>query len=104
DAHDAKKYGAAFAENGVAKFFPDVLSGRDAIEQGASGLFDRVQDFKFAFERTWTKGPIVVATWAWSGTNAKTHRPVGLEGAGVFEYGDDGLIKELRAYQNDATI
>lgn len=104
NAHDASKYAAAFAVNGVAKYFPTEITGRDKIEAGAKQLFTQIPDLKFAFERTLTKGPIVVATWAWSGTDATSHRPVGLEGTGVLVYGDDGLIKEARVYQNDATI
>lgn len=112
NGHDPAKYASVFAPDGVVKQggMPDI-SGRDAIAADIKNLFTAFPDLKFAFSRVMTKGNIGVSTWDWNGTdsggfmgNKPTNRPVGLSGATVAVYNDDGLIKELHIYQDQGTV
>lgn len=112
NGHDPAKYASVFAPDGVVKQpgMPD-LNGRDAIAADIKNLFTWFPDLKFAFSRSMTKGNTGVSTWDWNGTDTggfmgakPTGRPVGLSGATVAIYNDDGLIKELHIYQDQATL
>ncbi|HEX8791870.1 MAG TPA: ester cyclase [Polyangiaceae bacterium] len=112
NAHDAQKYASAFATDGVGKQpgMPDNV-GRDAIAADIQRVFTAFPDLKFAFSRAMWKGNVGVTTWDWTGTDSggfmgakPTGRPVGLSGATVAVFGDDGLIKELHVYQDFGTL
>jgi predicted ester cyclase len=113
NGHDAQKYASVFAADGVQKTagMPDAV-GRDAIVASTKQWFAMFPDAKFAFSRVWQKGNLGVSTWDWNATDSgsgfmgakPTNRPVGLTGATVATYGDDGLIKELHIYQDYATV
>ena len=105
-AHDAKRYAALFDEHGVRRHRPHPDSvGRDAIAADVQAMFDAVPDARLAFARAWlTGGSTIVATWVWTGTDKATHRAVGLEGVAIADFTDDGLVRELRDYFDDATL
>jgi predicted ester cyclase len=112
NAHDAQKYAAVFATDGVQKEagMPDA-AGREAIAARMQQIFTTFPDFRFAFSRAWQKGSIGISTWSWNGTDTggfmgakPTGRTCGLEGATVAVYNDDGTLKELRVYTNDGTL
>lgn len=112
NGHDPAKYASVFAADGVVKQagVPDI-SGRDAIAADIKNLFTAFPDLKFAFSRVLWKGNTGVSTWDWNGTDTggfmgakPTNRPVGVSGATVAIYNDDGLIKELRIYTDQATV
>jgi predicted ester cyclase len=112
NAHDPQKYASVFAPDGVVKQggVPDI-TGREAIAADIKNLFAAFPDLKFAFSRALWKGNMGVSTWDWTGTDTggfmgakPTNRPVGLSGATVAIYNDDGLIKELHIYDDQATL
>jgi predicted ester cyclase len=112
NGHDPAKYASVFAPDGVVKVggVPD-LAGRDAIAADIKNLFTAFPDLKFAFSRALWKDHTGVSTWDWNGTDAggfmgakPTNRPVGLSGATVAIYDDDGLIKELHIYDDQANL
>lgn len=112
NGHDPAKYASAFAPDGVVKRggLPDVV-GRDAIAADIKNLFTAVPDLKFAFSRALWSGNTGISTWDWNGTDTggfmgkkPTGRPVGLTGATVAIYNDDGLIKELHIYQDQSNL
>jgi steroid delta-isomerase-like uncharacterized protein len=109
--HDAQKYAALFAPDGVDKGVgePDSV-GREAIAASIQHLFTAFPDLKLSIGRVWQKGNLVVATWAWTGTDTggflgkPTGRSVGIEGASLGWYTDDGLLKELHRYADLGTL
>jgi predicted ester cyclase len=110
--HDAQKYAALFTPDGVDKGAgePDSV-GHDAIVARMQALFTTFPDIKLSIGRVWQKGNLVVATWAWTGTDTggflgkkPTGRPAGLEGVSLGWYTDDGLVKELHRYGDLATL
>ena len=113
NGHDPAKYASVFAPDGVVKQggVPDI-SGRDAIAADIKNLFATFPDLKFAFSRVLSKGNTGVSTWDWNGTDSgagfmgakPTSRPVGVSGATVAIYNDDGLIKELHIYSDQSTV
>jgi len=112
NGHDPSKYAAVFAPDGVVKQggVPDIV-GRDAIAADIKNLFTAFPDLKFAFSRALWKGNTGVSTWDWNGTDSggfmgakPTNRPVGVSGATVAIYNDDGLIKELHIYSDQTTV
>ena len=112
NGHDPAKYAAVFAPDGVVKQGgqPDI-SGRDTIAADIKNLFTAFPDLKFAFSRAMWKGNMGVSTWDWNGTDTggfmgakPTNRPVGVSGATVAIYNDDGLIKELHIYDDQANV
>ncbi len=112
NGHDPAKYASVFAPDGVVKQggVPDI-TGRDAIAADIKNLFTAFPDLKFAFSRAMWKGNMGVSTWEWNGTDTggfmgakPTNRPVGVSGATVAIYNDDGLIKELHIYDDQANV
>lgn len=112
NSHDPAKYASVFATDGIVRYagMPDI-TGRDAIAADLKNLLTSFPDVKFAFSRVMTKGNIGVSTWDWNGTDTggfmgakPTNRPVGLSGATVAIYNDDGLIKELHIYEDFGTL
>jgi predicted ester cyclase len=112
NGHDPTKYASVFAPDGVVKQGgqPDI-SGRDAIAADIKNLFTAFPDLKFAFSRAMWKGNTGVSTWDWNGTDTggfmgakPSNRPVGVSGATVAIYNDDGLIKELHIYTDQTTV
>jgi steroid delta-isomerase-like uncharacterized protein len=115
-AHDAKKFAALFAEDGVIKTpgEPDI-KGHDAIEKDAEKTFAAFKDCKLTHGRIWAKDKhTAVYEWIFTGTNTAdapemgipkaTNKPVGIMGATWAEIGDDGLIKESHRYRDIPTL
>jgi steroid delta-isomerase-like uncharacterized protein/uncharacterized protein (TIGR02246 family) len=113
NAHDAQKYAAVFATDGIRRTVPDPNQvGRDAIAKAVSqGILTTLPDYKIAIEKVLEKGNIAVIEATFTGTDTvgtagakPSGRPVGLEIASVATFGDDGLIKELHVYADKATL
>jgi uncharacterized protein (TIGR02246 family) len=113
NAHDPQAYSALFTPDAVRKVpgGPDV-SGHEAIAKAVGDLFAREPDCKFAASRVFQKGNVVVVTWVRTATDSGTGgadgkpsgRPIGIDGAVVFWFTDDGLIKEQHIYSDGATV
>jgi predicted ester cyclase len=112
NAHDATKVGAGY-EPTAKLVIPGVqdFTGRDAIVTEAKGDFAAYSDFKVAVTRTFVKGNTCVLEWViagkndgpWNGQKA-SGRQMGVAGASVATYDDDGLIKEERRYFDLPTL
>ena len=110
--NDGKAYSANFAEDGLVMFpgMPEA-KGRDAIAKAHQGFADGFADLKIGWTRTFTKGNVIVSEWVAAGTNSKdmmgvkaSNKPVGLNGATVTWFNDDGLIKEMHLYVDTVTM
>jgi predicted ester cyclase len=103
NAHDAA--GVAAHYEATAKLVepgsPDVV-GSAAIGDSAKATFTAYPDFKVAVTRTFLQGSTLVYEWVFTGKNdgpaapgqKPTGRQVGVAGASLVMFDDDGLIKE----------
>jgi len=112
-ARDPQAYAALFTTDAVRKVPPTPdASGREAIAKAIGDLFAREPDCKFAASRVYQKGNVAVVTWVRTATDSGTGhadgkpsgRPIGVDGAVVFWFTDDGLIKEQHIYSDAATV
>jgi steroid delta-isomerase-like uncharacterized protein len=106
NAHDATKVAANYAPTAklVIPGFPDTV-GRDAIAAGTKPTFTAFPDFKVAVTRVFIKGNVAAFEWVFTGKNdgptatqKATGRQVGIAGASVVTFDDDGLMKEEHRY------
>jgi predicted ester cyclase len=112
NAHDAKRYASVFTPNAIHResAAPDIV-GREGIAARMELLFAAFPDFKLSFGKVWQKGNVVVATWRWNGTDTggfmgkkPTSRPAGLEGITIAWTNDDGMVREVRVYEDGETV
>lgn len=113
-ARDASKAGALFSGDAVSSLIghPDGEPGRAAIEQGLAGLFDRYRDATLTIGRIWVGPEASVIEFVFRGTRSAgalmgasvSERPVGLVGASVVVFDDDGLVRAQRVYLDVVTI
>jgi ketosteroid isomerase-like protein len=112
NAHDAKKV-ASFCEEGcvVTSYGQPEARGRDDVAKGLQQLFDTFADARSAPLRAWSKGNVVISENAWAGTMTgsfmgmkATGKPVGQVSAHVVWFDDDGLVKEMHEYADDAGL
>jgi len=113
NAHDAAKVAANYAPNAklVIPGLPE-FKGRDAIQGEAKADFAGYSDWKVGVVRTFSKGSNAVIEWVVTGKNdgptpfaAKaTGRQIGVAGASVVTFGDDGLITEEHRYFDIPTL
>ena len=110
DAHDAAKMASVMTDN-IADY--DYGSGeihsRAEFQSSMAQLFGAFGDIKFATTRIWKKGNVVIAEISWTGTMTgdmmgmkATNKPVGQMRLHVYWFNDDGLIKEMHEYADDA--
>jgi hypothetical protein len=112
NAHDAKKLATFCTEDCVVAGYgqPDA-HGRDDVATGLQHLFDTFGDARSAPLRGWSKGNVVVSEIAWAGTMTSdfmgmkaTGKPVGQICARILFFSDDGLVKEMHEYADDAGL
>src|SRR5580658_5647886 len=112
NAHDAKKLASFCAEDCVVASYgqPDA-HGREEVATGLQHLFDTFGDARSAPLRAWSKGNVVVAEIVWAGTMTgafsamkAASKPVGQIRARVLWFNDDGLVKEMHEYADDAGL
>jgi steroid delta-isomerase-like uncharacterized protein/uncharacterized protein (TIGR02246 family) len=112
NAHDSAKIAALYEPTGklVIPGLPD-FSGRDAIAGEAKDTFAGYSDFKVALTKTYVKGNTVALQWVITGKNdgpalgqKASGRQMGVAGASVITFDDDGLIKEDHRYLDLPTI
>lgn len=111
-AGDAKKVASVYAENATFKFpgMPDV-TGRANIEKALGGFFASFGKIKMGEQRVFIKKEIVVTEWVMNATHTgefmgtkATEKPIGMVGASVLWFDDDGMIKEDHTYYNQAVV
>jgi len=112
NAHDAKKLASFCAEACVVAGYGQPDShGRDEVAKGLQELFDTFGDARSAPLRAWSKGDVVISEIAWAGTMTgdfmgmkATNKPVGQLRARVLKFDEDGLVKEMHEYADDAGL
>jgi steroid delta-isomerase-like uncharacterized protein len=112
NTHDAKKVAAAYEPQGrlVIPGLPD-FPDRAAIEAEAKGDFTAYSDFKVAVTKSYVHGNTVAIEWVITGKNdgpmmgkPASGRQMGVAGASVSRFDDDGFIKEEHRYVDLPTI
>lgn len=112
NAHDAKKMAAYYTDDCAATAYGEPEAhGRDDMAKGMDALFTTFSDAKSAVARSWAKGNIVVSEIAWTGTMTgdfmgmkASKKPVGQLRLHVMWFNDDGLVKEMHEYGDDAGL
>ncbi|MGK5532810.1 nuclear transport factor 2 family protein [Streptomyces sp. URMC 129] len=105
-AADAEAWASAFAEDAV--FHDPVgrppVEGREAIHAFIAGVLSGFSPFLGLTPlQAHTAGNAVAVSWHGSALTP-TGRPVNWSGINVFELDDQGLIKEARAYFDQAVL
>jgi steroid delta-isomerase-like uncharacterized protein len=112
NAHDAAKVAASYEPTGklVIPGMPDI-TGKDGLMAEEKADFTAYSDFKVAVTRGFIKGNTAVFEWVITGKNdgpmmgkPASGRPMGVAGASVATFDDDGLIKEEHRYVDLLTI
>jgi predicted ester cyclase len=112
NSHDPAKIAAGYEPTGklVIPGLPE-FKGKDAITAEAKDTFTAYPDFKLAITRSYTKGNTVALEWVITGKNdgpsmgqKPTGRNMGVSGASVLTFDDDGLVKEDHRYLDLPTI
>jgi predicted ester cyclase len=115
NAHDAKKLASLYAQDarvgtpGAAGWIEET--GPTSVEEGHTKLFAAFPDMKWASPRVYISGPVVIQEWVSIATHkgdlgAKkpTEKPVGIYGASVYRFNEDGLITHDHTYFDATTI
>jgi steroid delta-isomerase-like uncharacterized protein len=111
NAHDAKKFAAAYTDDATLTVagMPE-MHGRAEIEKQLQGAFDGFKDMKFWIVASWSKGDMAFIEWGWSGTNTgewmgmkPTEKQAGGLGMSAFWFNADGAIKKENRYTDAAT-
>ena len=112
NAHDGKVIASYFTEDAVTDAYGEPTAhGRDELTKAMEGLFATFGDSKSVPTRVWIKGNVVVAETVWTATMTgdfmgmkATKRPVGEYRVDVMQFNDDGLVKEMHEYGDDAGL
>jgi hypothetical protein len=110
DAHDGKVIASYFTEDAVTEAYGEPSAhGRDDLTKAMEGLFATFGDSKSVPSRVWIKDNVVVAETVWTGTMTgdfmgmkATKKPAGQFRVDVMWFNDDGLVKEMHEYGDDA--
>lgn len=112
NAHDGKVIAGYFTEDAVTSAYGEPEAhGRDELTKGMTRLFDTFGDSKSAPLRVWIKGNVAIVESAWAGTMTgdfmgmkATKKPAGQLRVDVMWFNDDGLVKEMHEYGDDAGL
>jgi ketosteroid isomerase-like protein len=112
NAHDGKVIASYFTEDAVTDVYGEPSAhGRDDLTKAMEGLFSTFGDSKSVPSRVWIKGNVVVAETVWTGTMTgdfmgmkATKKPAGQFRVDVMWFNDDGLVKEMHEYGDDAGL
>jgi ketosteroid isomerase-like protein len=112
NAHDAQKM-SGFATDDCAAYTYGAgeTHSRGDMANGVGMLFTSVPDVTSANTRVWIKGNVAIVEEVWAGTMKgdmgpfkATNKPVGGTLLSVNIFTDDGLVKEIHEYGNDAAL
>lgn len=104
---------ACFSDDAVQHepFVERPIAGKAALRDYYLGSFEYFPDETVTIERLVSTGPVVVGQWVCRGTQhgefmglAPTGRRFDVPECGFYEFGEDGLIKELWVYVDSGTI
>ncbi len=112
NAHDGKVIASYFTEDSVTFAYGEPAAhGRDDLTRAMGRLFETFGDARSVPQRVWIKGNVVVAESAWAGTMTgdfmgmkATKKPAGQIRVDVMTFSDDGLVKEMHEYGDDAGL
>jgi ketosteroid isomerase-like protein len=112
NAHDGKGIASYFTEDAVTAAYGEPSAhGRDELTRAMDGLFATFADSKSVPTRVWIKGNVVVVETVWTGTMTgdfmgmkATKKPAGQFRVDVMWFNDDGLVKEMHEYGDDAGL
>jgi steroid delta-isomerase-like uncharacterized protein len=112
NGHDAQKMAGFVTDDcAVYNYGSGETHSRGDMATGIGGLFTAVPDVKMARTRVFIKGNAAVIEEVWSGTMKgdmgplkATNKPVGGSVVEVYLFTDDGLVKEMHEYGDDAGL
>jgi steroid delta-isomerase-like uncharacterized protein len=112
DAHDPAKMASVLADDvAVQDYGSGDAHGKADFQKGMQQLFSWFGDAKTATNRVWEKANVVIAEISWAGTMTgdvmgmkATGKPVGQMRLHVYWFNDDGMIKEVHEYGDDAGL
>jgi ketosteroid isomerase-like protein len=112
NAHDAQKMASYFTDDvAVYSYGEGEQHGRADAQKALTDMFGTFGDAKSAATRVWMTGNVAIAEMAWAGTMTgdmkdmkATKKPVGQMRLHVMWFNDDGLVKELHEYADDAAL
>ncbi|HTB78458.1 MAG TPA: ester cyclase [Polyangiaceae bacterium] len=112
NAHDGKVIASYFTADAVTDAYGEPTAhGRDDLTRAMDGLFATFGDSRSVPTRVWIKGNVVVVETVWTGTMTgdfmgmkATKKPVGEYRVDVMQFNDDGLVKEMHEYGDDAGL
>ena len=110
NAHDAQKMAGFYTDDAaVYDYGSGETHSRGDMSTGLAMLFTAFPDAKSAANRVWIKGNVVVSELTWTGTMTgdmgpfkATGKPVGSMRVHIMWFTDDGLVKEMHEYGDDA--
>lgn len=112
-ARDGKKLASFYTDGAVLKVAgaPADASGKEAIAQSYTKLFEAFPDYKGNASRIFIKGDTVAVEWAFNATHKgdlwgikATEKPVGSVGIDLLWFTPEGMIKEDHTYYDGGTI
>jgi steroid delta-isomerase-like uncharacterized protein len=104
---------ACFADDAVQHepFIDEPISGKAALKEYYQGSFDYFPDETVTIERLISTGSTVVGQWVCRGTQAgefmglpATGRRFDVPEAAIYDFDEDGLIKQLWVFVDSGTI
>jgi ketosteroid isomerase-like protein len=112
NAHDAKKMASFYTDDCVATAYGEPEAhGRADVAKGMDALFATFSDARSVDTRAWAKGNVVISELAWTGTMTgdfmgmkATKKPVGQLRLHVMWLNDDGVVREMHEYGDDAGL
>jgi ketosteroid isomerase-like protein len=112
NAHDAQKM-TSYVTDDCADYGYGAMEShsRGDMATGMTGLFAAMPDGKGNALRVWIKGNVAVQEIVWAGTMKgdmgpikATNKPIGGTIMQVIWFTDDGLVKEIHEYSDDASM
>jgi len=112
NAHDGPKEASFLSDDYVQIWYGGQEShGKSAFLEAGTKSSQRFADMKWAVTRVWLTGRVAVVECIWTGTftnlpgdslyrEGGKSNPMGVKRAEVYVFGDDGLVKERRVYNN----
>jgi steroid delta-isomerase-like uncharacterized protein len=111
NAHDAQKMASLFTDDAsVYAYGEGETHSKGDMANGMQQFFQTFGDAKSAATRVWIKGNVAATELVWAGTMTgdmmgmkATNKPVGSTRLHIMWFNDDGLIKEMHEYGDDAS-
>lgn len=111
NAHDAQKMASIFTDDAAVYAYGEgETHSKGDMSNGMQQFFQTFGDAKSAAPRVWIKGNVAIAEIVWAGTMTgdmmgmkANNKPVGGTRLHIMWFNDDGLVKEMHEYGDDAS-